>query len=126
MARVDHYSNVNDPMVLARTLAQLTREVNPRAPLEVRYNNEKQIAMIDFITWPPDVAYVEFNVFRIEKEGNAGLVSYNYAVREYQDPPGYIARFRPIRKRLVRAMIDEGMTVQRAHGRPKIASRPTK
>jgi hypothetical protein len=86
MARIEHYSNVNDPRVLAKDLARLTRKMNPDAPLEARYNNEKRIAMVDFITWPPNSAYVEFNVFRIEQEGKDGLVSYNYAVREYQDP----------------------------------------
>ncbi len=126
LARVDHYSNVNDPMELARTLSQLTRKMNSEAPLRVRYNKEKRIAIVDFITWPHDLAYVEFNVFRIEKEGTNGLVSYNYAVREYKDPPGYIAKFAPIRDRLVLTMIDDGMKIQHVDSLSHAASNPTK
>jgi hypothetical protein len=80
--------------------------------------------MVDYVTWPRDFSYVEFIVVRIEKQGRDSLISYTYAVREYNDQRNYLANFGPSRKRLVGEMIDKGMTVQRGENRKQVASRP--
>ncbi len=77
LSRID-----NDPTKAAAILAQIVKASNPKAQSRVIVSKEKSEAMIDFLTWPPDRAYMEFNVFRYAKstDGKA-VVSLQLAYR---------------------------------------------
>jgi hypothetical protein len=114
-------SNADDPLKFAEGLSRVTKQHNPVAQTAIIHNAEANVAIIDFITWPPDVSFVEFNVFRIEKSGAGGLIAYQYAVREYKDPREFMTGLSSLRQRLQMEMITRGLVVVR----PQTASNPT-
>jgi hypothetical protein len=72
----------NDPRKSAAAMAQIVKAANPQAQSRVIVNEKTNEALIDFLTWPPDGKYMEFNVFRYAKsvDGNA-VVSLQLAYR---------------------------------------------
>jgi len=120
-------SNV-DPLVYAKSLAELVKADNPLSSSAVRYNENKQIAIIDFITWPRDVSYVEFNIFRVEKNGNNDLTVYQYAEREYDEPKKFLLALKDLRSQTIREMTDRGLTINKSFkekSRVSSSSRPS-
>jgi hypothetical protein len=65
--------------------------------------------IVDFVTWPEDQAFVEFNVFKYSRKPGGGLVGQQYALREYQDTSVFLRGLRPVRERLVGLMAKEGL-----------------
>ena len=41
--------------------------------------------VLNFLVWPDDGSFAEFNVFQYHKQADGGLVSYQYAARAYGD-----------------------------------------
>lgn len=72
----------NDPKKIAAGMAQAVKAANPQAQFRVVVNEQSNEAIIDFLTWPADGKYMEFNVFRYVKsaDGNA-VVSLQLAYR---------------------------------------------
>jgi hypothetical protein len=112
LASIRTVPNCNDPEEYARTLARLVdRDTVGGAASAIVYNPKKGIAILDFATWPPDVAYVEFNVWRIEKRLNGGLIAYQYAVRRYENKKEFMIRLKDFRQDMQREMIDYGVKI---------------
>ncbi|MCW5620227.1 MAG: hypothetical protein KIS79_03875 [Burkholderiales bacterium] len=78
----------NDPIKFVSTVAQLVKASNPDAQARIIINDEKEEALLDFVTWPPDGSYIEFNVFRYARstDGNA-VVSLQLAYPSQTDRP---------------------------------------
>lgn len=54
----------------------------PTARFQFLKKEDRSEAMVDFITWPDDGSYAEFNVFRYRRlPGQSGLVAYQFAYR---------------------------------------------
>jgi len=88
----------NDPEKAAEAMAQIIKSTNPQAQSRVIANKKTNEALIDFLTWPPDLEYMEFNVFRYTKstDGKA-LVSLQLAYRFTDASPEGIEKFKKIR-----------------------------
>lgn len=72
----------NDPEKAARALAQVVKTTNPQAQVQVMANKQTHEALVNFVTWPPDAKYMEFNVFRyVQSEDGKALVSLQLAYR---------------------------------------------
>ncbi|MCE7878565.1 MAG: hypothetical protein DYH14_14870 [Betaproteobacteria bacterium PRO3] len=69
--------------------------------------------IVDFITWPPDRAFVEFNLFRYGKRDGGGVVAQQYALRAYGDPGDFLRRLKSERPKLVDAMAKAGLEARR-------------
>ncbi len=81
--RYQHLSRLdNDPQKAALGLERIVKQNNPKAQTRVITNKRTNEAIIDFLTWPKDGKYMEFNVFRYAKslDGNA-VISLQLAYR---------------------------------------------
>jgi hypothetical protein len=124
LASIRTFKNLNEPESYARALGQRVKQDNPLSQSAIVYNPKKNIAIIDFITWPKDLAYVEFNIFRIERNGKSGLVAYQYAVRDYDNQTAFLKALKELRQSMQIEMMDRGMTLNKPQtGRAQTSAR---
>lgn len=72
----------NDPQKMVLAMAQVLKQKHPQEAPVARTNKETGEAMLDFLTWPADARFVEFNVFRFFKTADgSALVSVQLARR---------------------------------------------
>lgn len=57
----------NSPPKFAAALGQAVKATNPGAQFQIVENPTTGEVLIDFLTWPKDGSYMEFNVFKIKK-----------------------------------------------------------
>jgi hypothetical protein len=70
--------------------------------------------IVDFIVWPEDRAFHEFNVFRYGKRDGGGLVAHQYALRAYGgDATEFLRGLKERRPKLLDAMANEGLKAAR-------------
>lgn len=95
-----------EPAAAAAELARRLNEANPLARYRLLTKEDGQEALIDFLTWPQDGAYMEFNIFRYMKQpGSAGLVSYQFAYRFSETSPEAMETFKQQREHWIDLMI---------------------
>ena len=114
LAAIREYSKIDDPKQLAERMAQLLKKQNPDAQSAIAGNPKTGAVVLDFVTWPPDHSFVEFNVFKIEKQEPHGIVAEQYAVRDYKDVIAFLKNLKPLRTKLRTAMIEDGLTQNEA------------
>jgi hypothetical protein len=111
LAALRRQADLDDPAAMAKQMAKGLRKRYPKAPFKVMVNKKAGEAMIDFVVWPDDGSFAEFNVFRYAKHPRGGLLSQQYAVRAYgDDSVAFLKGLRPVRERLVAAMARTGLT----------------
>jgi hypothetical protein len=110
LAAVREFDNIDDPAAYAAaTIKQLEKDY-PEAPSGLIENPKTGTVVFDFVVWPQDGSFVEFNVFRYEKREGGGLVSQQYALRAYKnDAEKFLAGLRPIRERILEQMATSGL-----------------
>jgi hypothetical protein len=95
-------------------MAESAKHQNPRAQSAVAYNAKTGVSIVDFVTWPVDAKFVEYNVFRFERHPRKGIVGYQYAVRDYQDKKTFFKNLETLRKQSIKTMTEEGVVIQSA------------
>jgi hypothetical protein len=105
----------NDPTKAAVGMAQILKNINPAAQSNIIVSKEKNEAIIDFLTWPADQSYMEFNIFRYAKsEDSKGVVSLQLAYRFKPDnSPETIQKFRKTRSDLINWVA--GVNIKNVH-----------
>jgi hypothetical protein len=69
--------------------------------------------IVDFVVWPPDVSFVEFNVFKYSKREEGGIEAQQYAVRAYgKEGQEFLKGLKAVRERLVPLMAEDGLAVE--------------
>ncbi len=109
LASLRDYPDLDDPFLVCGAMAKRATDLNPAAEGRVTENNETGEAVVDFLAWPEDKSFVEFNVFRYRKADKGGLVAEQYALRDYKDPEDFVKNLKPIRERLVKSMLKNGL-----------------
>jgi hypothetical protein len=109
LASIREYAQLDDPKAVAENLVRLLKQQNPSAPHQLVQKQDTREVMVDFVTWPADVSFVEFNVFKYSKKKDGGLIAQQYALRNYSDPQKFLRELKPVRERLVKLMGDEGL-----------------
>jgi hypothetical protein len=72
----------DDPTRAAVEMRDSVKAANPDAQARLIVHSVTRDAIIDFLTWPPDGRYMEFNVVRYAKDsGGNGLVAFRFAYR---------------------------------------------
>ena len=89
----------------------MLKKQNPLASSSLIQNPKTGEVIADFITWPPDQAFVEFNIFKYSRKPGGGLIAQQYALREYRDTTTFLKEFKPVRARLVDLMAKGGLQV---------------
>jgi len=112
LASLRDYPELNDPFLICGAMAKRAMDMNADANGRVTDNNANGEAVVDFLAWPEDKSFVEFNVFRYRKADQGGLVAEQYAVRDYKDPEAFVKNLKPIRERLVKSMLRNGLSYE--------------
>lgn len=108
LASIREYSDLDDPKALAGALLRRLKEQYPQSRSSIIENPETGEVIVDFVVWPADASFVEFNVFKYQKQAAGGVVAEQYALREYQDQEEFLKGLRPVRARLV-ALMTKGL-----------------
>jgi len=85
LAAIRKFSNLDDPVAYATATIKELKQSYPQSPSAVIENPKTGAVVLDFVVWPEDASFVEFNVFRYEKRRGGGLISQQYAMRAYGD-----------------------------------------
>lgn len=123
LAAIREQSGVDDPMEAVSNVVRKLKEDSPQSPFKVIQNEKTGEVIVDFVIWPADGSFVEFNVFKYSKRDSGGIVSQQYALREYKDTEEFLKGLRPVRERLVELMADKGLEPGAAT-QVKTATRP--
>jgi hypothetical protein len=115
LASIREYPNLNDPKAVVANLLRVLKQNTPKAPSAVQENARTGEVVVDFVTWPPDESFVEFNVWKYRRAETGGLVAHQYALRDYRDPKGFLRGLKPVRERLVRLMVEGGLERHGGH-----------
>jgi hypothetical protein len=103
------FSKLTEPRTAAAGLLRAVRENNPEAKSILAENPKNGDVIIDFVTWPRDQSFVEFNIFRYSKKGG-GLLMEQYAQRAYgKDVREFLIKLKSERQRLVDLMAKGGL-----------------
>ncbi len=99
------FGQLDDPAQVIDAFAKTLMKTNPLARYKILVKDDKSEAMIDFLTWPEDGSYMEFNVFRyLKRPGQDGLVCYQFAHRFSDTSPESLEKFKQNRQRWVDEM----------------------
>lgn len=104
LAGLFEYPRDNDVKAVVGRFVQAIKQANPDAQSAVIENPQTGDVIIDFVTWPSNHAFVEFNVFLYSKKSGGGLLAKQYAVRAYGDPTEFLKKLKTERTRLVELM----------------------
>ncbi len=114
LAAVREYPTLNDARGFAEMMVQRLAADSPDAASKISDGAKPGEVVLDFVMWPKDKSFAEFNVWKFRDGPNGGLVADQFAVREYKDPEGFLKNLKPVRERLVSAMAKDGLHVERA------------
>ena len=109
LASLREYPKLNEPRAVAENLVRALRQQNPGAQSAIIQNPKTGEVIVDFVTWPADNAFVEFNIFKYSRAEGGGLIAQQYALREYQDSAAFLKSLKPLRTRLVELMAKGGL-----------------
>jgi hypothetical protein len=118
LAAIRQYAGLDDPLALAaQTIKQLKKDY-PLSPSSIIQNPKTGEVIVDFVVWPEDASFVEFNIFKYRRRPGGGLTTEQYALRSYRDQEGFLKGLRPVRARLVELMAAKGLE-SAAAGEPR-------
>jgi hypothetical protein len=113
LASLREYPTHRDVKALAGELVRALKRRYPDAPSSVIENPSTGDVIVDFIVWPPDRAFTEFNLFRYGKRDGGGVVAQQYALRAYGDATDFLRGLKAERVRLLDLMAKEGLRAAR-------------
>jgi len=108
-AAIHQFPKLDDPKAAGVNLVRALKKQNDKAPYDLVENKTTGEVVVDFVTWPDDDKFVEFNVFKYAKRPDGGLVAQQYSVRNYNDQKKFLENLRPLRERLTKQMRDQGL-----------------
>jgi hypothetical protein len=115
LVSIRRFDHLDDVEKYAERLAEVVKQSDARSKPIIAYNPKTKVAIIDFVAWPKDDSYAEFNIFRVEPATNGrGIVAYQYAVREYQDTKKFVRGLKDLRAKTIQEMTDRGLTIHDA------------
>jgi hypothetical protein len=109
LASVREYPGHRDPKALAGELVKALKQRYPGAPFAILENPSIGDVIVDFIAWPDDRAFTEFNLFRYGRRDGGGVVAQQYALRVYGDASDFLRGLKAERPRLIDAMAKGGL-----------------
>lgn len=113
LASIREYPGHSDPKALATGLLRALKQQNPDAPSSIIQHPATGEVIVDFISWPSDRAFTEFNLFRYGRREGGGVVAQQYALRVYGDAGAFLRGLKAERTRLVEVMAKEGLRAAR-------------
>jgi hypothetical protein len=111
LAAIHQFPELNDRQQYAASLVRTLKEQYPNSPSAIFEDPKTGDVIVDFVLWPKDASFVEFNIFRCEKNPAGGLIAKQYALREYKDTEKFLKDLKPLRERLLNLMATESLTL---------------
>ncbi len=112
LASIRKYPQLDDPRAVAENLVRSLKKQYPGAQSALIQNPKSGEVIVDFVVWPPDNAFVEFNIFKYSKAANGGLIAQQYAMRGYGDAGSALLQgLKPVRQRLLEQMAKKGLEI---------------
>ena len=120
LAAIREFDNLDDPAAYGVATVEELKKKYPLSPSSLIENPRTGGVIVDFVVWPEDASFAEFNVFLYEKRPGGGLISQQYALRAYgADAEPFLKNLRPVRERLVERLAKDGLQVD---GSPRSSS----
>jgi hypothetical protein len=113
LASIREHPKLDDPQAVAVDLLRELKEQNPQAQGAAFAKPATGEVVVDFVMWPPDRSFVEFNIFKYAKKEGGGVIAQQYALREYRDITGFMRGLKPVRQRLIELMFKTGLEIDR-------------
>jgi hypothetical protein len=113
LASIREYPTHTDVRALAGELVRALKRRYPDAPSSIIENPSTGEVIVDFVVWPQDRAFTEFNLFRYGKRDGGGVVAQQYALRAYGDATAFLRALKAERVRLLDLMAKEGLRAAR-------------
>lgn len=102
MVAVREWSHLSDPSAAADALLEALARDNPLARSQKLAKPATGEVLVDFVTWPADGSFAEFNVFRYGKAARGkGIVAFQLAWRGYDDREAFFEALKRERPRLL-------------------------
>lgn len=110
---VRNFMKLEDPGQSAAAVGKTLQQVQPGAKYRLLEKEDGSEAIIDFITWPADGSYLEFNIHRyLKKPGYPGLISYQFAYKFTDTSPESQEKFQKLRAKWVDEMSKANWNVE--------------
>jgi len=109
LAAFHEFAELDDVDQYAEQLQRTVKEQYPQSPSAIQKNEKTGQVLVDFVAWPEGGSFVEFNIFRIEKNPSGGLIAEQYAQREYKNPEEFLKNLGPLRQKLLKSMAEKGL-----------------
>jgi hypothetical protein len=117
LAAIREFENLDNPVEYGIATIEQLKKQYPKSPSSIKEDPNTGAVILDFVVWPEDGSFVEFNVFRLEKRAGGGLTSQQYAVRAYGDAAEpFLKDLAPVRERLVDQMASQGLQLEATTG----------
>ena len=105
LVAVRNFRKLDNPAAAVAEFSKTLKQSNPLARFEISVKPNGSEAIIDFLTWPEDASYAEFNVFRyIKRTAQSGLIAYQFAYRFTDTSDEGAEKFKKDRQRWVDEM----------------------
>lgn len=110
---VRNFMKLEDPGQSAAAVGKTLQQMQPEAKYRLLEKEDGSEAIIDFITWPADGSYLEFNIHRyLKKPGYPGLISYQFAYKFTDTSPESQEKFQKLRAKWVDEMAKANWDVE--------------
>lgn len=73
------------PLERAKALGAYLKKVNPKYNFQILSNSKTGEAGIDFMVWPEDESFAEFNTWKFVQAEEGWLYSYQFCYRSYSE-----------------------------------------
>lgn len=107
---INEYPNAQDPRIFAQGIVDQLKKQNPTAGSQLQENSKTGEVMLDFVTWPENKSYVEFDVFKFHKLPGGGIVGEQFAQRAYavDEQKALLDGLEALKKRVLPMMAENG------------------
>jgi hypothetical protein len=112
LAAVRTFAKLSNARQFAEGMVEKLHEDSPDAPSNITENKNTHEVVLDFVAWPKDKSFAEFNVWKLRELPGGGIEADQFAVRDYQNPEGFVKNLKTLRERLIQAMAKEGLHVE--------------
>lgn len=102
----------NDPKLFALALVQAVKQVNPEALTQMAVNEKANEALVDFVSWPADGEYLEFNIYRcVKSRDGKAVVLLNFAYRFIDQSDSGVEHFKKLRSTWIKQAVAFDMNI---------------
>lgn len=112
LAAFFEYPQQNEPSVISDAIVSRLKEKDASVEkrLHVLHHKQTDDVILDFITFPDDFSFAEFNVFRFSKRPGGGVIAHQFAMRAYgEESTPFVKGLKKVRERLVLLMATKGL-----------------